>query len=388
MKIEFVEKQNLKILTGKQKDQIAKALREFFPGTCKWKIILRLEKVSGDGTSRWIMNQEGLTHPFFLKIRCGVGEYQSYLGQRDAAMNMSLRAQQGIHECLYILGEKATAQELRRMKKGIRQHESAAPEWIIIEIQHWYEGGTLLELLEKVASETILDPAREAQVLRVAEELAAVMQKKVHTVKPTRLDLGLPENESDVALKNAIAAAYRECIYDILDRINVYLPPDITHPIISPVEQDKLQTIGRRLVRRWSRKGTRLCGVHGDVNLTNILKTHEQTPPQIRLIDFSPRVQFGEPRWDDGRLIADLMEVYLRTAKPIIWKFIDTFIKTSETTTGDRQYRQGLCLGFFSMLLLKLYPKGRPIRDKKLARRYFEMCMKVFKAGTFSTNLY
>src|SRR5581483_10201294 len=101
----------------------------------------------------------------------------------------------------------------------------------------------------------------------------------------------------------------------------------------------------------------------------------------IQLIDFSRRLTsgIGDRGWDDGKMVADLLEWYVLTKNRAMRDFIETFIAKTEVLSGDKEYREALCQGIFAMTLIKLYPLGRPIKDRETAKAYLANSLRILR---------
>lgn len=283
---------------------------------------------------------------------------------------------------------------------------STQNEWLTYEILEGFscrDGWVILEGLNFLHSRIALDDMLGAHFLMAEMAMSRpsfprgfspdgfqIMGKniahivhKVHTFQPSGEMIGAEEYKRFQS-STIRQRMYTEALEDIIDRVNVYMPSRRDNPLVSREYRSRFLRGMKKFSRNWTGRGDRLCLVHGDIQRGNILMTLFPLDPHVVLIDFSPRVQIGEPRWDDGRFVADLLQVYFETKSEHVKVLIDSFIVTSEALSGDKLYRQGLVWGIFSMTLLKFYERGRPIVDREVAKAYLDNSLRIIEDGCFS----
>ena len=276
MKIFWLGEANFQRLgfTSRMREMVRRELPKYFPE--HKDIILMLEKASR-GSFRWNMEANG--ERFYVKMDFGRGPYSRKLKGRREAMFKFVKTQRltGIYQ--------------------IQQIFASHGEWVALEVLKFIEGTvTLDELLKKKMASN----GQEATLFfRSLGRKIAESVEGVHTTKPSSLEVG-----GQIFLSDR-EKVYKKAIRDILKRMDVYMPVNEEHPLISRGDRLKLQEGLRKILRGWTGESNRLCLVHGDLHGENILVPSNSG---IILIDFSPRVHLGEPRWDDGRLVADLLE--------------------------------------------------------------------------------
>lgn len=339
--------------------------------------ILKLRSVASDGCSRWMLNAKGMAPKFYVRITPGGGSYGEIISGREKAMRMAERVQKTGYGSICLIGSQTTPDEIKRNTQGIFVGSVSSPKWILVEILQW-QGGTF----------TLPDSwaCSQEATSAIAVQLAEVVQEQIHSLKPDRFDLGLRPEASEEQYQAACKKRYNLFMWDILNRSHIYNPRHTPNLFITEEEQGRMMKFGGRLIERWADRWERMTCLHGDLRGSNILVGRDKSPSLVLPIDYSARIQSGEPRFDDGRLIADLLEDYLRAdseGKTKIRNFIDTFIHTSQTFIDDKDYLEGLCLGIFSMTWIKLAPFGRPIKEPEIARVYLKNTLRILEKGHF-----
>jgi|GEM_PF-4408220 len=356
--------------TERMRRMIEERLPKFFPETPV--VTLNLEKI-WRGNLRWTIEEKG-EKKRYVKMACGKRGAHSRKRKLD-----------GRREAMF----KFIQTQNRPAMYALQEVFFSRSEWVIVEVLELIEGAiTLDELLKRgVEKEKGLCGQGAIDFLdcfQTAGKNLAENVRKVHVTLPTEQSIGT-EMYQKWESRKTWPELYHNALRNIVDRLDVYASVHEKHPIIGDKDQARLREIADGMLSRWLGKESRLSLVHGDLNSTNVM-VHEAVPfsPDIILIDFSPRVHLGEPRWDDGRLVADLLQLHFETGSGLVRKFIDSFINTSEYISGDTLYREGLCWGVFAMTLLKLFPKGRPIKDEQVATRYLENSFRILEQGYFS----
>lgn len=255
---------------------------------------------------------------------------------------------------------------------------------IIFEIQPFFKGLTVAEILRRRGARKRF----QRDDLLLVEELCLAFHK-IHSIKP-------PSKNAD--------AFHGVAIKDIYLRIGIHLPVEKPHWLFGDAGAEKLIWICRDLVRKWVARSDRCSALHGDPRTANLIRESYLYEPRRSLergiergtggcalthgwrrrvvpIDFS-RTMWGPKGYDTGRFLMDILELSCGSGNPYYNEFGQAFL--NRYSENDPELQAEALLGVFSMLLIKLDPKGTPIKSPTVARLVYKRAMKMLSVGKVS----
>ena len=170
----------------------------------KEMILLALDKIGWDGTSRWIMilktnlktkKRKKMGNEYYVKIKCGTGESDEYIRDRKSAMRMALESGQNLHQCLSLITPKRIVEgiELDNLNLGIRDCWISYPEWMVIEVQtyHGADSQTLAEYITHMGDSPAQIEAQSVYATEIARKL-----EQLHGLTRQKVDLCMDGNHA------------------------------------------------------------------------------------------------------------------------------------------------------------------------------------------------
>jgi len=360
-------------LNSNEEQSIEHAIQRIFPKKKQGKLI-PIKNTSKSSTWKLVGTFDFGQVSYFVKaMHAGEGAVlpSDYLRDRVMAAYMSSRVPEctATHFGFYILDdEEREPIDVLNFRHGLVHVPIIHPKTILFEVQKFIEGTPFSDVVEYIAKKGIID----SDAKTIIQNLCAVI-KRVTETRPDKKGL------SDTEYVRYLTSLYNDSLLDIRRRIDVHVPLDMVHPIISERERMIICSTARHFFHRWQNRYDRLRGAHGDLRMLNIIL---DTTNQIKLIDFS-RLPWADLGYDIGRLLQDIRERYFLTGKTIYLDICKLILDTIQEITQDEDLNKTVCFGLFSMMLIKLNPKGKPITDQTVAKKFFEENMAILDKGQY-----
>ncbi len=361
-----------KLTKNNEEEAIRRALRKIFKAEGQQLELLRTSSLA----STWKLHSANGVM-YFIKAKQAGRNAHAFIANRWVSSEMAkmhTETADGVdnsHLGLWVCG----AEPINVSRKGLTVLPRLTTKTIIIEIQRYYTGRTLTSMI-KGARRTELNKDDK----KLIDSICRAFEKIHRRLPEMDADINDPVIQKRV-YDDELRKLHYESLSDVYQRIDVYVPSNITHPIISP--QEKLLIIGycEEVKTRWSNRGDRLCALHGDPRTENIIFLDSTGEPKF--IDFS-RTMWGTRGYDCGRFVMELIELYYTTKNPYYKEFANYFVDSYTELIHDKELREEMCLGIISMTLIKLYPLGTPIEDIDVQRKVYAKALEILAAGKFT----
>lgn len=375
-----------------EKTTIETALRKIF-GEEGVKDLERLRTSSDSSTwkcTREISKDFSSMH-LFIKAKSSGTDATDFATNRWVS-NMMYQMHQGKHRHygMFVCSKDGMSiDEVRWAKRGIVTLPEITSDSVILEIQSFVEGPTLTETLRSRANRKTLK--HDDHIL--IEQICTTF-KKIHSVRPEKdANIGSEDQRED-AYKDKLNRLYNKAIKNVRERISTHVPhpKECHHPIITEEEEARIERISKKLIGRWIGRGDRLGALHGDLRRENLISVgvaprvadsniEIPTGTEIVPIDFS-RTMWGPRGYDWGRFFMDIVELFYESNCEYYRSFILEATREYAAVWEDPELYNESCLGVFAMTLIKVDPLGTPIQDPRLAKKVYDIGMRIAESET------
>ena len=384
---------NTLTLTQKQNEEltIEKALRKIF-GDEGVKDFERMRTSSDSSTWKCtIETSKGLFMHFFIKAKSSGVDAADFVINRLVS-NMMYRMHQGKdhHYGMFACSKDGMdAQELKWARDGAIPFPEITSDSVILEIQRFVQGPTLTQILRSRADRKTLRYDDHVLIEQICKSF-----KKINSVRPAT-DIGIDNEEKrEGAYAHKLNRLYNKAIKNVRERISNHVPhpKECHHPIITEGETDRIEKISEKLIDRWIGRGDRLGALHGDLRTENLILVStgsEVTDSKIEIpagteivpIDFS-RIMWGPRGYDWGRFFMDIVELFCESNCEYYRNFILHATREYAALWEDPELNSESCFGVFSMTLIKVDPLGTPIQNPRVAKKVYDIGMRIAESGT------